>query len=187
MFKIVEFSHLIIREYFNSTKKDFINCLDATCGMGNDTIFISKLVGNKGHVDAYDIQTQAINATSQKINQESLTNVTLFHDSHENIDPTQYDLAIFNLGYLPNYDKTITTKTSSTMTAITKLVDEIKNNPDLLIIVCIYPGHEEGKRESNAIEEYVLNLCSKEYLVTKFLNYNRPTSPYIITISRTKM
>ena len=73
------------------------------------------------------------------------------------------------------------------MNAISKLVNGIKTNPNLLIIICIYPGHEEGKKESNAIEKYVLNLSSKEYLVTKFLNYNRPTSPYTVTISKTKM
>ena len=187
MFKIVEFSHLLIKEYLEKNSNKFINCLDATCGLGNDTIFMAKLLSDKGHVDSYDIQLQAINETLKKLNQESITNVSLHHDSHENINPLLYDLAIFNLGYLPNFDKTITTMVSSTMNAISKLVNGIKTNPNLLIIICIYPGHEEGKKESNAIEEYVLNLYSKEYLVTKFLNYNRPTSPYIVTISKTKM
>ena len=109
MFKIVEFSHLLIKEYLEKNSNKFINCLDATCGMGNDTIFMAKLLGDKGHVDSYDIQLQAINETLKKLNQESITNVSLHHDSHENINPLLYDLAIFNLGYLPNFDKTITT------------------------------------------------------------------------------
>lgn len=187
MFKIVEFSHLIIQEYLNKCTKDTIHCLDATCGMGNDTIFMAKHLLDKGIVDAYDIQEQAINATKEKAKIEKLSNINYFLKSHEFIDATLYDLAIFNLGYLPNFDKSITTMTKSTMIAIEKLVNQIINNPDLLIIICIYPGHEEGKKESNAIEEYVLNLSSKNYLVTKYLNYNRPTSPYLITISKTKM
>ena len=73
------------------------------------------------------------------------------------------------------------------MIALEKLINEIKNNPQLLIIICLYPGHKEGKIESDFIDNYVYNLNSKEYLVTKYLNYNRPTSPYIITISKTKM
>ena len=48
MFKIVEFSHLIIKEYINNSTLSFIRCLDATCGMGNDTIFIANLLKEKG-------------------------------------------------------------------------------------------------------------------------------------------
>ena len=73
------------------------------------------------------------------------------------------------------------------MIAIEKLVSEINNNPNLLIIICLYPGHTEGKLESDFIDNYAINLSSKKYLVTKYLNYNRPTSPYIITISKTKL
>ena len=63
MFKIVEFSHLLINEYIKSSHLDHIRALDATCGNGFDTIFISKLLENKGTVDAYDIQLEAINHT----------------------------------------------------------------------------------------------------------------------------
>ena len=67
MFKIVEFSHLLIKEYLEKHHNKFINCLDATCGLGNDTIFMAKLLSDKGHVDSYDIQLQAINETLKKI------------------------------------------------------------------------------------------------------------------------
>lgn len=187
MFKIVEFSHLIIKEYINNSNLSFIRCLDATCGMGNDTIYLANLLKEKGHVDSYDIQEIAINITKEKLNNLNINNVTLYHKSHEYIDASLYDLAIFNLGYLPNTDKSITTKKETTMIAIEKLVSEINNNPNLLIIICLYPGHTEGKLESDFIDNYAINLSSKKYLVTKYLNYNRPTSPYIITISKTKL
>lgn len=187
MFKIVEFSHLIIKEYINNSNLSFIRCLDATCGMGNDTIYLANLLKEKGHVDSYDIQEIAINITKEKLNNLNFKNVTLYHKSHEYIDASLYDLAIFNLGYLPNTDKSITTKKETTMIAIEKLVSEINNNPNLLIIICLYPGHTEGKLESDFIDNYTINLSSKKYLVTKYLNYNRPTSPYIITISKTKL
>lgn len=187
MFKIVEFSHLIIKEYISNSTLPFIRCLDATCGMGNDTLFISKLLNENGHIDSYDIQEIAINATNEKLKKENITNVTLYLESHEFINASLYDLAIFNLGYLPNADKNITTKKDTTMIAIEKLVNEIDNNPNLLIIICLYPGHNEGKVESDFINNYAYNLNSKKYLVCKYLNYNRPTSPYIITISKTKM
>ena len=186
MFKIVEFSHLLIKEYINNSTLSTIKCLDATCGMGNDTIFIAELLKDKGSVDSYDIQEIAINTTKEKLINKNITNVNLFLKSHEFIDPSLYDLAIFNLGYLPNTDKTITTKKETTMIAIEKLVNEISNNPNLLIIICLYNGHTEGKIESDFIDHYAYNLSSKDYLVCKYLNYNRPTSPYIITISKNK-
>ena len=187
MFKIVEFSHLIIKEYIENSNLSFIRCLDATCGMGNDTIYISKLLKEHGHIDSYDIQSIAVETTKEKLEKLNISNVTLYHKSHEFIDASLYDLAIFNLGYLPTCDKTITTKKETTMIALEKLINEINNNPNLLIIICLYPGHKEGKIESDFIDKYVYNLDSKKYLVCKYLNYNRPSSPYIITISKTKM
>ena len=184
MFKIVEFSHLIIKEYINNSKLDFINCLDATCGNGFDTIYMADLLKNKGHVDAYDIQQIALDNTNVKLIENNISNVTLINKSHDLIDPSVYDLAIFNLGYLPNADKSITTNHETSLKAIKLLSDEIINNKNLLIIICIYPGHPEGKLEAECIEQFVLNLPSNKYLVTKYLNYNRSTSPYIITISK---
>ena len=187
MFKIVEFSHLIIKEYLNTVNLNYVRCLDATCGMGNDTLFISNLIKDNGHIDSYDIQEVAISETNKKLIENNISNVTLHLDSHENIDASLYDLAIFNLGYLPTCDKSITTKKETTMIAIEKLVKEIENNPNLLIIICLYPGHQEGKIESDYIDHYAYNLDSRKYLVCKYLNYNRPSSPYIITLSKTKM
>ena len=184
MFKIVEFSHLLIKEYINNSKKNFIRCLDATCGNGFDTLFMATLLKENGHVDAYDIQQIALDNTQTKLIENNISNVTLINKSHDLIDPSLYDLAIFNLGYLPNADKSITTNHETSLKAIKILSDEIINNKNLLIIICIYPGHPEGKLEAKCIEEFVLNLPSNKYLVTKYLNYNRPTSPYIITISK---
>ncbi len=184
MFKIVEFSHLLIREYIRNSNLNYIRCLDATCGNGYDTIYMAELLKDKGHVDAYDIQKVAIDNTKEKLDSYNINNVNLFNQSHDLINPSLYDLAIFNLGYLPNADKTITTKHDISLKAIKLLTEEILNNKDLTIIICVYPGHPEGKLESLYIDEYVLTLSSSKYLVTKYQNYNRPQSPYIITISK---
>lgn len=186
MFKIVEFSHLLIKEYITSSPLNYIRCLDATCGAGNDTIFLASLLKECGHVDAYDIQDQAIKLTQEKVTDNNLTNVTLFKQSHEYINPSNYDLAIFNLGFLPNANKEITTTYQSTLKAVSLLTDEILNNQHLLIIICVYPGHEAGLLESQYLDEFVRSLRSSDYLVSKYLNYNRPTSPYILTISSNK-
>lgn len=38
-------------------------CIDATAGRGNDTLFLAKLVGETGHVTAFDIQQDAVDST----------------------------------------------------------------------------------------------------------------------------
>ena len=57
-------------------------------------------------------------------------------------------------------------------------------NKDMMIILVIYPGHDEGLLESNLINDYVLSLPNNKYLISRYQNYNRPTAPYIITINK---
>ena len=38
--------------------------IDATMGNGNDTLFLCELAGETGHVLAFDIQEEAVTATS---------------------------------------------------------------------------------------------------------------------------
>lgn len=186
MLKIVDFSHLMIKKYILDSPLPYINCLDATCGKGNDTLFMAQLLQNRGHIDAYDIQEIAIKMTKQLIEQHQLNNVSFYHQSFSEIDVTKYDLAIFNLGYLPCFDKNITTTADVTLSTITALTKQIIVNPHLTIIISVYPGHSEGKKESDYLDQFVLSLDSSKYLVSKYLNYNRPSSPYSIIISHNK-
>ena len=96
------------------------------------------------------------------------------------------DLIIYNCGYLPGHDKSLTTKASSTLASVKKALSIMAVNTNLLIIIVLYPGHPEGKVESDLIDSFAKELPSNKYLVSKYLNYNRPTSPYIITISTNK-
>ena len=105
--------------------------------------------------------------------------------SHEFISEIA-DLIIYNCGYLPGHDKSLTTKASSTLASVKKALSIMAVNTNLLIIIVLYPGHPEGKVESDLIDNFTKELPSNKYLVSKYLNYNRPTSPYIITISTNK-
>lgn len=183
MYKIVEFSHILINDFFNKYKNKDLTFIDATCGMGNDTLFLANLLNNKGSIIAYDIQEIAINSTKEKLSK--FNNVIYRNESHENLD-NEFDLIIYNLGYLPNHDKTITTTSISTLNSLTKALKLVDSKEDYLIIIVLYPGHFEGKKESLVIDEYCYNLDSSKYLVCKYMNYNRPTSPFIITISKNK-
>ncbi len=184
MYKIVEFSHILITDFLKRLNKDAPICIDATCGMGNDTLHIAKVLNNKGTIHAYDIQEVAILETTKLISNNKFDNVIYHNNSHENIDINNINLAIYNLGYLPGHDKNLTTLPESSLNSIKQVLKNVAN--EYLIIIVLYPGHETGLIESKLIDDFCFNLKSSTYLVSKYQNYNRPTSPYIITISKNK-
>ncbi|WP_427338753.1 class I SAM-dependent methyltransferase [Caloranaerobacter sp. DY30410] len=156
--------------------------IDATIGNGHDTVFLAKLVGETGKVYGFDIQSKAIENTKAKlIDSILLDRVTLIKDSHENIDnyvKEKVDLVIFNLGYLPGGDHEITTKPDSTIKAIKKSLEILKENG--IIVLVIYHGHEMGKLEKNSIEQFVRELNQKQYTVIKFEFINQVNNPPLI-------
>ena len=60
MFKIVEFSHILIQEFYKRNKNKNLIFIDATCGNGNDTLFLAKTLNHIGTVIAYDIQKKLL-------------------------------------------------------------------------------------------------------------------------------
>lgn len=81
--------------------------VDATVGNGHDTLYLAQRVGESGHVFGFDIQKEAIAATSARLQEHNmLKRVTLFQASHDQLIekiPAIYHGritgAIFNLGY----------------------------------------------------------------------------------------
>lgn len=47
-------------------------CVDATAGTGQDTVFLARLVGERGQVLAYDIQEEALRQTGDRLKREGL-------------------------------------------------------------------------------------------------------------------
>lgn len=86
-------------------------CIDATMGNGNDTLLLSRLCGEKGHVLAFDIQEIALANTRERLEKENAPhNYELFLDSHVNMgkyaEPVSVSCIVFNFGYLPKGDHT---------------------------------------------------------------------------------
>lgn len=186
MFKIVEFSHILINEFYLRNKNKELTFIDATCGMGNDSLFMANLLNNNGKLVCYDIQKIAINTTKDLLDSNNFNNVIYHLSSHECFIEQDADLIIYNLGYLPTTDKKITTHVESTIKSIKNAIEITSQKDDYLIIIVVYPGHSEGKIESETIDNFVYNLPSKDFLVSKYMNYNRPSSPYILTLSKNK-
>lgn len=183
---VLKYAHHLLKE---SVEKGEI-VVDATCGNGYDSLFLSDLVGPNGKVLAFDIQEQAIQSTREKLIRENRTNVTLIHDSHENMKEylsLQKDMeiggAIFNLGYLPRSDKTIVTKGESTVKAVETLLTYLKKNR--LIVLVVYHGHEGGKEEKEILLKYALELDQKKYSVLRYGFINQKNNPpFIIAIQK---
>lgn len=183
---ILNYAHHLLEESVNEGEI----VIDATCGNGNDTLFLSKLVGNEGHVLAFDIQEQAIQNTAQLISDNGFDNVSVIHDSHAHIEkylPKNMNKpiagAIFNLGYLPKSDKTIITEGQSTITAVDTILDHLKK--DGLVVIVVYHGHEGGKSEKELVLKHVVHLDQKEYSVLKYGFINQKNNPpFIVAIQK---
>jgi hypothetical protein len=153
-------------------------------GNGHDTEFLSKTVGEYGHVFAFDIQEQALASTEEHLkNSGCPENYTLILDSHHNVKKyvdVPFKAGMFNLGYLPGSDKSITTMRKTTLPAIEAAISLMAR--DAVIIVAIYPGHPEGEAEGKEICEYLSGLSRHKVCATQVKILNSPTSPFFIVI-----
>ncbi len=160
--------------------------VDFTMGNGHDTLWLSNAVGAEGHVYAFDIQEQALRNSKELLEKEHAPeNYTLILDSHSNVKnyvTEKMCIGMFNLGFLPGGDKSITTKRETTLVAIRAAIDLL--DADGALLIAVYPGHEEGTVEGNLIEEELSLLNRKELCVSKFKIINSPTSPFFFLVER---
>lgn len=159
-------------------------CADFTMGNGHDTEFLSKTVGPQGHVYAFDIQKAAVESTAARLREVGCPeNYTLIHDSHSNAAAYIHEpikAGMFNLGWLPGGDKSITTMRATTMPAIEAAISLM--GEDAVLTVAVYPGHPEGDAEGKMLEEYFETLSRFKLCITKIKIVNSPTSPYFFLI-----
>ena len=162
------------------TQEDIV--VDATMGNGHDTLFLAKLAKQ---VYAFDIQEQALEKTSQRLQEADLTNVDLILQGHETVDQfvTEAKAAIFNLGYLPSADKSIITQPQTTIEALDKLCQLLVKGGRIAIM--IYYGHEGGDIERDAVMDYVSQLPQQEYTATIYRTLNQINNPpFLVMIEK---
>ena len=129
--------------------------VDATMGNGHDTLYLAQKVGEGGRVWAFDVQQAALDATRKRLADNGCAErVRLILDSHANmaayVDEPPAAI-LFNLGWLPTGDHSVTTRVDSTIEAVRAAMELVR--PGGVVSVCIYPGHEEGTREKLALKE----------------------------------
>ena len=162
--------------------------VDFTMGNGHDTEFLSKTVGESGHVYAFDIQQSAVDSTAKNLKAAGCPdNYTLICDSHHNVKnyvKGPIKAGMFNLGWLPGGDKTITTMRETTMPAVEAAIELL--DADAILNIAVYPGHPEGDLEGKMLEEYFESLSRFKVCVTKVKIINSATSPYFFMIETKK-
>lgn len=172
---ITDLSHDIISNYC----VNFNVAVDETLGNGYDSDF---LASNFKKVYSFDIQNTAIENYKAK----NMSNVELICDSHENIDSyikENIDAAMYNLGFLPGGDKSITTTYKSTLNSLEKTSKLL--NSGGIITIAIYCGHEQGKEEFNKLLDFVEGLPKDSFgvMLHSYLNRNE-NAPKLMVIER---
>jgi SAM-dependent methyltransferase len=171
---ISNIAHDIIKRYL----KNFDAAVDTTLGNGHDTDFLSN---NFKKVFSFDIQNSAV----ENYRVKARDNVILLNSSHENLRAfidCKVDCIMYNLGFLPGGDKSITTVANSTLASLQEALTLL--NPGGIISIAIYTGHEEGKREETMILDFVKVLSKRDYGVLLHSFANRINSPMLVIIEK---
>jgi len=158
---------------------------DFTMGNGHDTLYLCSLVPD-GTVYAFDIQKQALINTKNRLDEAGVSAKTvLIQDSHENAKnymDGEIDAGMFNLGYRPGGDKTVHTMHQTTLCAVKDAIDMLKKGG--VIVISVYPGHEEGRKEAELLLEMLSHYDKKLYSVARFHLVNSPDAPFVIAVEK---
>lgn len=180
MFKYINSFNNIVHNIIESNNVDSGIAVDATLGNGYDTDFLKNKFSK---VYSFDIQEKAV----LKYREKNIKNVEVIFDSHENFElyiEGKVDCIVYNLGYLPGADKSVTTIAESTLKSINSGLELLNKNG--LMFIMMYPGHEEGSLEKDSILKLAKELPTKHYgvLLQEFIN--RPNNPPCLVVIEKK-
>ena len=137
--------------------------VDATAGLGRDTVFLAESVGSEGKVYAFDIQEEAISATDALLEKQGLSErVQLIHDSHSemlNYVQEKATAVVFNLGYLPRSDHGIITKAHTTIQAVESALKILKTGG--IMCLTVYRDMREGWKNLMHYSHFFLTSLSR--------------------------
>ncbi|MDQ6969653.1 MAG: FAD-dependent oxidoreductase [Mariprofundus sp.] len=147
--------------------------IDATAGNGHDTLFLAHHASGNEQVIAFDIQPQAIENTRSRLREAGLCDrVKLVCDGHQTMQDhipaawrRKVNLIMFNLGYLPQANKRVITRTSTTLQALDAAIELLALHGRISILA--YPGHAGGDEETRAVHTWLASLSSDCFEVVR--------------------
>lgn len=172
----------IIKRVIDESVHEGDICIDATAGRGGDTLHLCSLVGDSGHVTAFDIQQEAVDSTKALLAENGMSErADVLLKSHSEMDELFEEEAVsfitFNFGWLPSGDHNIFTKKETSIEAIKKGLKLLKGGGIMTLI--IYYGRETGYEEKDALLEFLPTLDCRKYTVVEMPFVNRPNCPPI--------
>lgn len=165
--------------------------IDATCGNGHDTVVLSHLAltPTNGHVHAIDIQATALESTKillqSQLSPSVRPRVTFELGCHAHLlaqTTVRPKLVVFNLGYLPGSDKTLTTTANTTWQGI-QAAQSILMPGGAISITC-YPGHPEGAVEEEFLLQEVAKLSPQQWSCSWHRWLNRAKAPSLLFLQK---
>lgn len=184
--KLFKNTNAIVEYYIALFMGKDIVAVDMTVGNGNDIYKIAEIVGMDSSLYGFDISPIAIKNCMEKLRVFKGNNIKIIEDSHKYIHKyikEDIDLAIYNLGYLPKGDKSITTDYKTVLESLEILLAKLTVNG--VIVITFYPGHKSGLEESIEIEKRLRNISQKKFNILKFDFINQVNNPpYTIVIER---
>ncbi len=182
MLRATDMAQLLLRQRLN--KGDVV--VDATVGNGHDTLFLADQVGPSGCVIGFDVQQAALDQAAVLLGARS--NVRLVHAGHERLaehlvdDDVRLAAVMFNLGYLPGADKSITTDTATTLAALQQALARLAIGG--LVTLVLYPGHAGGVDEARAVLAFVENL-KNDFAASRYHRVNAvKPAPELLVVER---
>ena len=186
-------SHIdLAHQYWQTALTPGDTAIDATCGNGHDSLVLAKwaLSETAGKLIVMDIQVAAItnthNLLASRLSEKSLSRVHYLQQSHAefpaSIAKRSVKLIVYNLGYLPGGDKSLTTMTDSSLESIQRALELIVNG-GVISITC-YPGHPEGEKEHEKILALVNTLPSNEWNCCHHKWMHSPKAPSLLLLQR---
>lgn len=172
----------IIKKILDEHVQEGDICIDATAGRGHDTLHLCRLVGDSGHVTAFDIQQDAVDSTKNLLDKNGVSHrADVLLRSHSEMDELFEEETVsaitFNFGWLPRGDHNIFTKKETSIPAIEKGLRLLKNGGIMTLI--LYYGRETGFEERDALLEFLPTLDCTKYTVIEMPFVNRPNCPPI--------
>ncbi len=180
----------LARNMIASAIREGCAAIDGTVGRGKDTVFLAQCVGRNGIVFGFDVQEVALDSTRALVDSYDLADrVRLFHAGHELICETIRPIldrplraAMFNLGYLPDSDRSVITRPDTSIRALEGVLSLLDVGGTLT--AALYTGHRGGLEEEALITSWCSALPADRFRVVRYEVLNRSAAPSLVAVQR---